>query len=121
MMNLKSLFSLALMGLMAASMVTPAFAKHHGHGTGHAYGHHNRYVNQQGYGYFPGYGNRRPSYYRDGVPFFQTTGGKIVKGTLIGAGIGAATGAVFDKPILKSTVIGGAVGAGVQALRYGRW
>ncbi|MDX2084766.1 MAG: hypothetical protein SFZ03_05195 [Candidatus Melainabacteria bacterium] len=53
--------------------------------------------------YFPGYGNHYPSYYRDGVPFFQTRTGKIVKGSLIGAGIGAV------------------VGAGIQAARYSGW
>jgi hypothetical protein len=54
-------------------------------------------------------------------PFFSTYGGKVVQGGLVGAGVGAATGVVFNKPVLKSTVIGSAVGAGVQAVRYGNW
>lgn len=44
--------------------------------------------------------------------------GKILKGGLIGAGIGAASGFVFDRPIARSAVLGAGIGAGVQAVRY---
>lgn len=58
---------------------------------------------------------------RNDRPFFRTRTGKVVQGGLIGGGIGAATGVVLDKPVLKSTIIGAAVGAGVQAVRTSDW
>jgi hypothetical protein len=57
--------------------------------------------------------------YRGGdQPLFGYKTGKILKGGLIGAGVGAGSAIVFDKPMLKSSVLGAGIGAGVQAIRY---
>lgn len=107
--------TLALMALpMVAALGGDLAQARHG-------GHHVPPGQAKKMAYFNGYGNQPVSYYRDGVPFFRTKTGKIVKGALIGGGIGAATGVVLDKPVLKSGVIGAAVGAGVQAVRYSDW
>jgi hypothetical protein len=50
--------------------------------------------------------------------WFDTRTGKIVKGGLVGAGIGAGAGYLLDRPVGKSAVLGAGVGAGVQATRY---
>jgi len=47
--------------------------------------------------------------------------GKILKGGLVGAGIGAGAGYLLDRPVGKSAVLGAGVGAGVQATRYSRF
>jgi hypothetical protein len=46
---------------------------------------------------------------------------QIVKGGLIGAGIGAGTAVVLDKPVAKTAVVGAGIGSGVQAVRYSRY
>lgn len=80
---------------LAFTSVTPALA--HKQKWHHKHGHYPREA------YFEGYGRQPVAYYRDGVPFFRTKAGKIVKGSLIGAGIGAIAG------------------AGIQAARYNGW
>lgn len=47
---------------------------------------------------------------------YQT--GKILKGGLVGAGIGAGTALLFDRNVGKSALAGAGIGAGVQAVRY---
>lgn len=56
---------------------------------------------------------RRPS----GVDY-QT--GKIIKGGVIGAGVGAGAGLLLDRPVAKTALVGAGVGAGTQAVRYSR-
>jgi hypothetical protein len=48
-------------------------------------------------------------------------GQKVVKGAAVGAGVGAAAGALTDRSILKGALLGSAVGAGAQAIRYSNW
>lgn len=43
--------------------------------------------------------------------------GQIVKGGLLGAGIGAGAGLLLDKPVAKSAVLGAGIGAGSQAIK----
>ena len=65
------------------------------------------------------YTNDRRYYYEDSRrSWFDTKTGKIVKGSLIGAGVGAGAGLVLDKSVGKSALLGAGIGAGVQALRY---
>ncbi len=69
-------------------------------------------------------GNRH--YSRDGQYYyddnrrswFSSKTGKIVKGGLLGAGVGAGAGYLLDRPVAKSAVLGAGIGAGVQATRY---
>jgi hypothetical protein len=44
--------------------------------------------------------------------------GKIIKGGLVGAGIGAGAGLLLDKNVGKSALAGAGIGAGAQAVRY---
>lgn len=44
--------------------------------------------------------------------------GKILKGGLIGAGIGAGTALLFDRNVGKGVLTGAGIGAGAQAIRY---
>jgi hypothetical protein len=100
-----------------ASASLPLAAEAHGNKRGHGHYKHVDYErNDRGY-----YRNDDRRWRRDDRPFFSTYGGKVVQGGLVGGGIGAATGVIFNKPVLKSTVIGGAVGAGVQAVRHSNW
>ena len=69
------------------------------HGRGH-YNHPDRY-----------YDRRRNSWVS-----YKT--GKIIKGGLVGAGVGAGVGYVTDHHIGKSALVGAGIGAGIQALRY---
>ena len=56
------------------------------------------------------YDDRRGSWY-------ESRTGKIVKGGLVGAGIGAGAGYLLDRPLGKSAVLGAGIGAGVQATK----
>lgn len=49
---------------------------------------------------------------------YQT--GKIIKGGVVGAGIGAGAGLLMDRPVGKTALIGAGIGAGTQAVRYSR-
>ncbi|WP_373532186.1 hypothetical protein [Vampirovibrio sp.] len=44
--------------------------------------------------------------------------GKIIKGGLIGAGVGAGAGLLLDRPVGRTAVVGAGVGAGTQAVRH---
>jgi len=44
--------------------------------------------------------------------------GKILKGGLVGAGIGAGAGLLLDRNVGKSALAGAGIGAGTQAIRY---
>ena len=48
-------------------------------------------------------------------------GTRVLKGGLIGAGVGAGSAVILDRPVGKSAAVGGAVGAGVEAVRHSRW
>lgn len=81
--------------------------------------------NDDGYrrvNYNNGYGDNGRFYggtrYNNGRPFFQTKAGKITKGGLIGGGIGAATGVLTNRDVVKTGLVGAGVGAGIQAIRY---
>lgn len=62
------------------------------------------------YGYYDQRQNRWVDY--------QT--GKIIKGGLVGAGIGAGAGLLLDRPVGKTALAGAGIGAGTQAVRYSR-
>jgi hypothetical protein len=55
---------------------------------------------------------------RAGLVDYQT--GKILKGGLIGAGIGAGTGLLLEGNVGRNALIGAGLGAGTQAIRYSR-
>ena len=44
--------------------------------------------------------------------------GKIIKGGLVGAGIGAGTGLLLERNVGRNALLGAGLGAGTQALRY---
>ncbi|MEB3286101.1 MAG: hypothetical protein VKJ04_01220 [Vampirovibrionales bacterium] len=67
---------------------------------------------------YRGYSGYDRGYDRRDRPMFSYKTGKILKGGLVGAGVGAGTAVVLDKPLLKTTVLGAGIGAGVQAIRY---
>jgi len=46
--------------------------------------------------------------------------GKIIKGGVIGAGVGAGAGLLLDRPVAKTALVGAGVGAGTQAVRYSK-
>ncbi len=72
-------------------------------------------------GHYKHYSRDRRYYYDDRRhSWFDTKTGKIVKGSLVGAGIGAGAGYLLDKPVGKGAVLGAGLGAGVQATRYSR-
>lgn len=50
--------------------------------------------------------------------FFDPKTKKVLKGGLIGAGVGAGAAVLLDKPLLKTSVLGAGIGAGTQAVRY---
>lgn len=96
-MSIKSLLSMALtMGLLSGALgfLPTAQARRY---YGHTYNHTSRY---------------------DRKPLVSYKTGEILKGSLIGAGIGVGTGLLLDKNIGKSALIGAGLGAGTQALRY---
>ncbi len=57
------------------------------------------------------YDNRRE-------PLVDYKTGKILKGSLVGAGIGAGTGLLLEQNVGRNALIGVGLGAGTQALRY---
>jgi hypothetical protein len=75
-------------------------------------------------GYYDRYGNhhsgQKPTRYYDSRrhAWFSYKTGKIVKGGLIGAGIGVGTGLLFDRNVGKTALAGAGIGAGTQAIRY---
>lgn len=68
-------------------------------------------------------GRRGNRYYYDRRrgSWFDSRTGKIVKGGLVGAGVGAGAGYLLNRPVGRSAVLGAGVGAGVQATRYSRY
>lgn len=46
---------------------------------------------------------------------------KIIKGSLLGAGVGAGAGLLLDKPVAKTAILGAGIGAGTQATRYSNY
>lgn len=94
----QKLFALALAAAMALPLFTAVAPDADAHRGRYYRGAQGRY-----YAPPPGYYDAPVAYYRDGVPFFRTKAGKIVKGSLIGAGIGAVAGAA------------------IQAVRYSGW
>ena len=115
-MSLKNLCSMILtVGILAgsATLMPIAEAKHRHHDNGNHYGWYKNknghYYNRQGR---RGYYDRRRSAWVD----YKT--GKIIKGGLVGAGIGAGAGLLLDKHVGKSALVGAGLGAGTQAVRY---
>lgn len=56
--------------------------------------------------------------YPDDTPLLDFKTRQILKGGLVGAGIGAGAGVILDRPVAKTSVIGAGVGSGVQAVKY---
>jgi len=102
-MIMKRLLSLAMLTAMAFGMVTAtqtaqaAYYDRQGH---YHSGHRTYYYDQRRHGWFD----------------YKT--GKILKGGLIGAGIGAGAGLLLDRNVGKSALVGAGLGAGTQAVRY---
>lgn len=46
---------------------------------------------------------------------------KILRGGLVGAGVGAGAGLLLNKPVGRTALVGAGVGSGVQAVRYSRY
>lgn len=88
-------FALLLSGLVAPFSSAEA-KRHYNHGRYHRYydARHDRWVD------------------------YQT--GKILKGGIVGAGIGAGAGLLLDRPVGKTALVGAGIGAGTQAVRYSR-
>jgi hypothetical protein len=109
-MAFKQLLGSALASVMifsSVAMMQQAQAGHYdGQGRYHAdNGHH--------------YGQYRDRYYdnrRHAWVSYKT--GKILKGGLLGAGIGAGAGLLLDRNVGKSALAGAGIGAGAQAVRY---
>lgn len=101
------LLALTLAGSLAS--FSTAEAKHY----------HNRHYSRHDYGRH--YGHAHNQYYDDrrgGGLDYKT--GKILKGGLVGAGIGAGAGLLLDRPVGKTALVGAGIGAGTQAVRYSR-
>jgi hypothetical protein len=89
-----STFLAASLLLAGTSFLTTADAKHYrGHG-------------------------RYNDYRRSNSVDYKT--GKIIKGGVIGAGVGAGAGLLLDRPVGRTALVGAGVGAGTQAVRYSR-
>jgi hypothetical protein len=71
-----------------------------------------RYSRYQGRDYY--YDDSRSSWVD-----YQT--GKILKGGLVGAGIGAGSGLLTGRSVGRQSLIGAGIGAGVQATRYSNY
>jgi hypothetical protein len=114
-MLLKSLCSMIVAaGILAgsASLMPEAEAKH-----GRYYNNGNHYGwyknKHRGYAY-----DRRGYYDRRRNAWIDYKTGKIIKGGLVGAGIGAGAGLLLDRHVGKSALVGAGIGAGTQAIRY---
>lgn len=73
--------------------------------------HHGRVHDNYGHQYY--YNKRRGSWVD-----YKT--GKILKGGLVGAGIGAGASLLLDRNVGKGALLGAGLGAGTQAVRYSR-
>lgn len=110
----KNLFSLIVAaGLLVGSLGMLPEAQAHGW-----YDQHGRYHYDNGnhYGWY------KHNYYdrnRGGWVDYRT--GKILKGGLVGAGIGAGAGLLMDRNVGKSALAGAGIGAGTQAIRYSQY
>lgn len=110
-MSIKQLFGmvLAVCLLLGSLGVTPEAQAKHGW-----YDRNGRYHASNGY-----YGRANRSYdRRGGLVDYKT--GKIIKGGLVGAGIGAGAGLLLDRNVGKTALAGAGIGAGAQAVRYSR-
>lgn len=104
------LLTLSLLLGAGAGLFPPLNA--HAHPKHHCWhGKNNRVHCDNGHDYY--YDCRRQSWVD-----YQT--GKILKGGLVGAGIGAGAGLLLDRNVGKSALIGAGLGAGAQAVRYSR-
>lgn len=105
-----SAFVLALVCVGSLASFLPAEAKHY----------HDRRYSRHDHGRHYGHSrNRYHNDYRDNRLVDYKTG-KILKGGLVGAGIGAGAGLLLDRPVGKTALVGAGVGAGTQAVRYSR-
>jgi len=75
---------------------------------GHNPGHHKQYLRDNRY--------RQVGYYDDDR-YYSGRRSPVLNTSLAGAAIGASTGAVLGKPILRSALIGTGFGAGLGLLR----
>jgi hypothetical protein len=111
----KSLFSLIVAtGMLVGSLGIFPEAQARGW-----YDNHGRYHYDNGnhYGWYKhSQANRYYDRRRGGWVDYRT--GKILKGGLVGAGIGAGAGLLLDRNVGKSALAGAGIGAGTQAIRY---
>ena len=69
------------------------------------------------YGHY--HAHHRTYYYdRRRHAWFDYKTGKILKGALVGAGIGAGAGLLLERNVGKIALVGAGIGAGTQAVRY---
>jgi hypothetical protein len=109
-MTSKYLFSLimSLVMLLSTWVSMPLAQARH-------YDGHRQYYSDNGHHYGQ-YKNRYYDRRRHAWVDYKT--GKIIKGGLIGAGIGAGAGLLLDRHVGKSALAGAGIGAGTQAVRY---
>jgi hypothetical protein len=97
-------------GLLVGSFGLSPEAQAHGW-----YDKHGKYHSNNGHHYRNRYYDRR----RGGWVDYRT--GKILKGGLVGAGIGAGAGLLMDRNVGKTALVGAGIGAGTQAVRYSHY
>lgn len=68
-----------------------------------------------------GYYHGRPYYRDNNGRFIDQKTGSILKGGLVGAGIGAGAGLLTGRSVGRTALVGGGIGAGVQATRKSRY
>jgi len=109
-MSIKQVFGMALAICLLAGSAGFAPEAQANHGWYDRNGH---YHASNGY-----YGRRYYDRRGGGLVDYKT--GKILKGGLVGAGIGAGAGLLLDRNVGKTALAGAGIGAGTQAIRYSR-
>lgn len=97
------------LGLILGLLMTTLFAYPLKAEARHYYGYSNYYGRSCNRNHYYGGGSRYGVDYKTG---------KIIKGGLVGAGIGAGSGLITGRPVGRTALIGAGLGAGVQATRY---
>lgn len=100
------LLALLCAGSLASFLPAEAHPRGHARYSRHDHGRHHGHARNRHY-----HDQRR-----DSLVDYKT--GKILKGGLVGAGVGAGAGLLLDRPVGKTALVGAGVGAGTQAVRY---
>lgn len=116
---MKKAMSALLVAIMVSGMSFSALTAEAGHkwkhrNNGNHYGWRNNHYRNAGYDRYNRYDR-----YDDGRLLDWKTR-KIIKGGVVGAGVGAGAGLLMDKPVGRTALVGAGVGSGVQAVRYSR-